>query len=185
MQQTMALTISAIARIHPNRFDMLKRILTEYSDLIEQILIYRKTGHPAKMFLKLQEFMSRSIEGYLEKYEDSEEVIEEEKGVITVLLDGIATIQEQIEIFEGIFKEVEPELEKEKKVVKPTEDWSTKPEIKKQGGLPSLDTPVEKISGIGEVTAEKLREIGVTTLGEYVEYQKAQEKLKEENNNDE
>jgi predicted flap endonuclease-1-like 5' DNA nuclease len=184
MHQTMALTISNIARIHPNKFDMLKRILTEYSDLIEQILIYRKTGHPAKMFLKLQEFISRSIEGYLAKYEDNE-ITDEEKPVITVLLDGIATIEEQIEIFEGVFKVVEPELAEEKKSVKPTEDWGKKPVIKKQGGMPDLDTPIENVKGIGEKTAEQLKEIGVKTLEDFVEYKKAQKNKLDESINDE
>lgn len=181
----MALTISNIARLHPNRFDMLKKILTEYSDLIEQILIYRKTGHPAKMFLKLQEFMSRSIEGYLDKYEDTDEIVDEEKPVIVVLLDGIATIEEQIEIFEGIFKVVEPELEKEKQSKKPLENWDGK-SVKKSrgtGGMPSLDTPIENVKGIGEKTAEKLKEIGVETLEQYVDYQKAQKELKDETEN--
>lgn len=169
----MALTISNIARIHPTKFDMLKQILTEYSDLIEQILIYRKTGHPAKMFLKLQEFMSRSIEGYLEKYEDSEEIIEEEKAVVTTLLDGIATIEEQIEKFEGVFQVEGQITEKKEKEVKPLEDWSKKPEIKTRKGLPNLETPIENVKGIGEKTAEQLREIGVTNLEQYVDYQKA------------
>ena len=102
-----------------------------------------------------------------------------------MLLDGIATIEEQIEKFEGIFTVIEPEISNEKSSAKPIEDWGSKPLITKQGGMPSLNTPIENVKGIGEKTAESLKEIGVTTLEEYVEYQKAQEALKEENNNDE
>ena len=35
--------------------------------------------------------------------------------------------------------------------------------IKKRGGLPSLDTPIENVKGIGTETAKELKALGVDT----------------------
>lgn len=174
MHQTMALTISNIAKIYPKQFDMVKMILQEYAFLIEHILVYRDTGDPDLLFKKLIEFMIRSVEGYLDRYEDGE-IVDEEKKVKDLIMDGLIIIEEAIIQKEGIH------LTKESEVVtkKPIEDWGNKPKIVKRGGMPSLDTPIESIKGIGEGTAEKLRDIGVTTLEQYVEYTKAQAQEKE------
>lgn len=175
MHQTMALTISNIAKIYPKQFDMVKMILQEYAFLIEHILIYRDSGDPDLLFKKLIEFMIRSVEGYLDKYDDGE-IVDEEKKVKDLIMDGLIIIEEAIIQKEGIH------VNKESKtpVKKPLEDWGNKPKVSKRGGMPSLDTPIEDIKGIGEATAQKLREIGVTNLEQYVEYNKAQADIEDE-----
>ncbi len=184
MHQTMALTISNIAKIYPKQFDMVKMILQEYAFLIEHILTYRATGDPDLLFKKLIEFTIRSVEGYLDKYDDGE-IIDEEKKVKDLIIDGLISIEEAIIKKEDINI---PDESKESKVIgdKPLEDWGLKPKIAKRGGMPSLDTPIEDIKGIGEVTAQKLRDIGVTNLQQYVEYTKAQgDQEDQENQEDE
>lgn len=176
MHQVMALTVSNVAKSYPKKFDMIKHILTEYGFLIEQVLVFRETGNPQELFNKLSEFIIRSVEGYLEKYADSEEIIDEEKGVKDLIMDGLIEIQEQIIKKEGIMPVV---VGDEITSSKPSEDWSKKPKITKRGGLPAIDMPIEGVKGIGEATASQLREIGVDTLEKYVEYQKAQQKDEE------
>ena len=183
MHQVMALTVSNIAKLYPKKFDMIKHIITEYGFLIEQVLVFRETGNPQALFNKLSEFVIRSVEGYLEKYEDSEEIIAEEKPVKDLIMDGLIDIQEQIIKKEGLITNEDIITISS---VKPEEDWSKKPKITKKGGLPSLNTPIESVKGIGGVTAEKLRKIGVDTLEKYVDYQKAQaSKTEDETDNDE
>ena len=173
MHQTLALMISEIARVHPNQFNMIKFILTEYAFLIEHILNYRKTGKPKDLFIKLQEFMLRSVKGYLEKYEDSDDIVEEDESVIKAINSGLATVIEQIESYEGIADEV---IIKPSSVGVPVEDWSAKPSITKKGGMPSLTDPVTSLKGIGKDTAKQLKDIGIETVEQYIEYQKAQSK---------
>lgn len=172
--QTMALTLSEIARLYPKEFDMIKSILTEYSFLIESVLLYRDTGKVTDFFMKLQEFVIRSIKGYLTVYEETDEVVEEEVPVVKSILKGIAKIQEQIELYEGNIKLGSSE-QKPLEVSKPKEDWSDKPQITVATGIPELNIPVTDIKGIGKVKAVKLAELGVTNLEEYVEYMKAQQ----------
>lgn len=169
--QTMALIVSEIAKIYPKNFDMLKHILTEYAFFLESILEYRKSGNPEEMFKKFQEFMIRSVKGYLEKYEDSDEIIDEEKEVLKSILRGIASIQDQVKEYEGFAEETQPSLTDEE--IRPTEDWGDIPEIIQKGGLPSADAPITDLKGIGEKTAKKLEAIGVKTIPQYIEYQKA------------
>lgn len=169
--QTMALTVSEIAKLYPKNFAMIKHILTEYAFFLEGVLSYRKSGNPEQMFKKLQEFIIRSVKGYLEKYEDSDDIIEEEKAVVKLILHGIASIQEQVKEYEGITDEIKAPVEKE--ALKPVEDWGKKPKITQRGGLPSADSPITDLKGIGEATAKKLQAIGVKTIGDYADYQRA------------
>jgi len=177
MHQTMALSVSEIAKVYPEQFDMIKAILTEYAFFIETILNYRKTGQPEELFKKLQEFMLRSIKGYLLKYDESDEVIDKEKPVIKQILHCIATIQEQVEEFEGISELKTPISEKTPS--KPLEDWGATPKIVQRGGMPNLSAPITDLKGIGEATAKKLNDVGVKTISDYIDYQRA--KAEEEN----
>lgn len=171
MHQSIALMISEIARVHPNQFNMIKFIITEYAFLIEYVLNYRKTGEPKDLFMKLQEFMIRSVKGYLDKYEDSDDIVEEDELVIKAINSGLATVIEQIESYEGIVEEIEI---KPTSIPEPTENWRSAPVIKKKGGMPSPTDPVTSLKGIGKDTAKQLKDIGIETVEQYIEYQKAQ-----------
>ncbi len=180
MHQDMALTVSNIAKIYPKQFSMIKVILTEYAFLIEHVLVFRKTGNPQELFKKIQEFLIRSVEGYLEKYEN-DEIVDEEKKVKDIIVNGLIDIEEKIRISEGFIDGEEELLSEEPSKSHPLEDWGNKPVITKKGGLPNLDTPITDIKGIGEQTAQKFKEIGVNTLQEYVNYQQAQADKNEDN----
>lgn len=187
MHQIMALSVSNVAKTYPKQFSMIKVIMTEYAFLIEHILVFRQTGNPQELFKKLQEFLIRSIEGYLEKYED-EEVVDEEKPVKDFIVSGLIDVEEKISENEGLLEK--KEVPTSVSSTKPSEDWSIKPLITKRGGLPKISTPIENLKGIGEETATKFKEIGVHTLEDYVEYQKAQSSKQtdediEENENEE
>ena len=178
MHQTMALTISNIAKEYPKNFDMVKQILTEYAFLIEHALRYRDTGDPVELFKKLMEFVIRSVEGYLDKYEN-DEIVKEELPVKDLIMEGLIQIEEAIILKEGIQLPISDPSKLSPK--KPAEDWSKTRMIKKRGGLPSLDTPIENVKGIGTETAKELKALGVDTLEKYVDYQKAHQS---ENNED-
>jgi len=169
MYQTMALTVSEIAKALPKQFDLIKHILTEYALLMEYMLLFRATGESKELVKKLSEFMIRSVEGYLTRYED-DEIIEEELPIKDIIMNGLIEIEEQIEKMELVRI---PVLSPKRALSKSFEDWSSKPKITKRGGLPSLDTPISSIKGIGEKTAKELEDIGVTTLDQYTEYMRA------------
>lgn len=184
--QIMAITVSEIARLYPKEFDMIKHILTEYAFFIESILAFRETGNPEDFFKKLQEFLIRSVKGYLECYEETNEVVPEEKPVIKVILNGIASIQEKVEENEGIQDKQDEEV-KSTRIGKPVEDWDSKPKIKISSGVPimeadSLDpeASITSIKGIGEARAKKLRTAGIKTVKDYLEYKKVQEEKQKE-----
>lgn len=171
MHQIMALTVSNVAKKYPKQFSMIKVIMIEYAFLFEHILVFRQTGNPQELFKKLQEFLIRSIEGYLEKYQD-EEVVDEEKPVKDIIVSGLIDVEEKIRENEGLLDKKDVPISVSSS--KPSEDWSAKPLITKRGGVPKISTPIENLKGIGDETAAKFREIGVNTIEDYVEYQKAQ-----------
>lgn len=179
MHQLMALTVSDIAKIYPKQFDMIKHILMQYAFLIEEILNYRKSGKPLQMFQKLNEFIHRSVSGYLEKYEETDDVIEEEKEVVGLILDFIVNLEEAIEKYEGLVRKSDVDVVIDQKVNKkvPVEKWDLEsfPVVKVVGGLPALKTPIEEVRGIGEKSAKKLRDVGVETLEDYVDYKRAEQ----------
>lgn len=171
MYQTMALTVSEIAKTLPKNFDLIKYILTEYALLLEYVLVFRSTGESKELIKKLSEFMIRSVEGYLTRYEDDDEIIEEELPIKDIIMNGLIEIEKHIEKMEVVPVSVSLS---NGVVSKSFEDWRGKPKITKRGGLPSLDTPIANLKGIGEKTANELEAIGVKTLDQYIDYLRAQ-----------
>lgn len=178
----MAGVLSDIARLYIKDYNLVKYILVEYSSLIECALFYRETGNPEQLFLKLQEFILRSLKPNLGQ---------NEAGKVNQLVDeALFTIEQYVVDYEAKKLELLRQSQFHEQQAESNdsdaggdvwkEKWSstvpalvTNPDIapvESKVAEESLkdDDPITKVKGIGKKKADTLRrEYGIETVGDY------------------
>lgn len=155
-------SIAKLARLTPDDYSSLKTIMKAYTLLIVEVMNYRINHDPSQMFLRIQEFLMRSLMAYT-KDNEKEAITEIVRLFISSLNHAVEESErKEVAVAENNSAETR-EAWQPKQVGRPSKQPVVEVEL-------SDDDDIELIKGIGKKRAIRLRKLEINTVGQYKAY---------------